>query len=67
MSRNRQKWLRIGRRAIKREEKQGEILAAEYKRLVFIVSRDSGRGFTRASSPNPFLRFLRSAIVPCVS
>lgn len=47
--------------AIKREEK---ILAAENERLVFIVSRDSGRGFTHASSPNPFLRFLRSTIVP---
>lgn len=46
-----------------REEK---ILAGENKRLVFIVSRDSGRGFTHASSPNPFLRFLRSSIVPYV-
>lgn len=48
------------------KEREEKILAAENERLVFIVSRDSGRGFTHASSPNPFLRFLRGAIVPCV-
>lgn len=47
---------------MRREEK---ILAAENERLVFIVSRDSGRGFTHASSPNPiFCAFSEAPLFP---